>query len=55
MIKRVVSFALHQPLFVVLMVVLFIGGGTLMAALSLLSILLPETRQMGLETKVSSS
>lgn len=27
MIKRVVSFALHQPLFVVLMVVLFIGGG----------------------------
>ena len=27
MIKRVVSFALHQPLFVVLMVVLFIAGG----------------------------
>ena len=27
MIKRVVSFALHQPLFVVLMVILFIGGG----------------------------
>ena len=27
MIKRIVSFALHQPLFVVLMVVLFIGGG----------------------------
>src|SRR5713101_9555252 len=27
MIKRVVSFALHQPLFVVLMTVLFIGGG----------------------------
>jgi len=27
MIKRVVSFALHQPLFVVLMVLLFIGGG----------------------------
>jgi cobalt-zinc-cadmium resistance protein CzcA len=27
MIKRVVGFALHQPLFVVLMVVLFIGGG----------------------------
>src|SRR5215831_11578251 len=29
MIKRVVSFALHQPLFVVLMTVLFIGGGWL--------------------------
>jgi cobalt-zinc-cadmium resistance protein CzcA len=29
MIKRVVSFALHQPLFVVLMTVLFIGGGCL--------------------------
>jgi cobalt-zinc-cadmium resistance protein CzcA len=27
MIRRVVSFALHQPLFVVLMTVLFIGGG----------------------------
>ena len=27
MIKRVVSFALHQPLFVVLMAVLFVGGG----------------------------
>ncbi len=27
MIKRVVSFALHQPLFVVLMALLFIGGG----------------------------
>ena len=27
MIKRVVSFALHQPLFIVLMVILFIGGG----------------------------
>src|SRR4051812_37042761 len=27
MIKRVVHFALHQPLFMVLMVVLFIGGG----------------------------
>src|SRR6266702_6723755 len=27
MIKRVVSFALHQPLFVVLMTILFIGGG----------------------------
>ena len=27
MIKRVVGFALHQPLFVVLMAVLFIGGG----------------------------
>ncbi len=27
MIKRVVSFALHQPLFIVLMAVLFIGGG----------------------------
>jgi cobalt-zinc-cadmium resistance protein CzcA len=27
MIKRVVSFALHQPLFVVLMAILFIGGG----------------------------
>src|SRR6266700_461202 len=27
MIKRVVSFALHQPLFVVLMTLLFIGGG----------------------------
>jgi cobalt-zinc-cadmium resistance protein CzcA len=27
MIKRLVSFALHQPLFVVLMTVLFIGGG----------------------------
>lgn len=27
MIKRVVAFALHQPLFVVLMAVLFIGGG----------------------------
>jgi heavy metal efflux system protein len=29
MIKRVVHFALHQPLFVVLMLVLFIGGGLL--------------------------
>ncbi len=27
MIKRVVSFALHQPFFIVLMAVLFIGGG----------------------------
>jgi heavy metal efflux system protein len=27
MIKRVVAFALHQPLFIVLMAVLFIGGG----------------------------
>ena len=27
MIKRVVSFALHQPLFIVLMGILFIGGG----------------------------
>ncbi len=27
MIKRVVSFALYQPLFVVMMVILFIGGG----------------------------
>src|ERR1035437_7850236 len=27
MIKRVVSFALHQPLFVVLGMILFIGGG----------------------------
>ncbi|HZR17475.1 MAG TPA: CusA/CzcA family heavy metal efflux RND transporter [Verrucomicrobiae bacterium] len=27
MIKRIVGFALHQPLFVVLMVILFIGGG----------------------------
>src|SRR6266567_8296483 len=27
MIKRVVSFALHQPLFVVLMTLLFIAGG----------------------------
>src|ERR1035437_3060005 len=27
MIKRVVNFALHQPLFVVLMTILFIGGG----------------------------
>jgi cobalt-zinc-cadmium resistance protein CzcA len=27
MIKRVVSFALHQPLFVVLMTILFVGGG----------------------------
>ncbi len=27
MIKRVVSFALHQPLFIVLMVILFVGGG----------------------------
>src|SRR5260221_7493434 len=27
MIKRIVSFALHQPLFVVLMSVLFVGGG----------------------------
>ena len=27
MIKRVVSFALHQPLFIVLMVILFISGG----------------------------
>ena len=34
--------------------VLFIGGGTLMAALSLLSIMLPETRQMGLETNAAS-
>jgi len=27
MIKRIVSFALHQPLFILLMVVIFIGGG----------------------------
>jgi cobalt-zinc-cadmium resistance protein CzcA len=27
MIKRIVSFALHQPLFIVLMVIIFIGGG----------------------------
>jgi len=27
MIKRVVNFALHQPLFIVLMALLFIGGG----------------------------
>src|SRR6267154_1295603 len=27
MIRRVVSFALHQPLFVVLMALLFVGGG----------------------------
>src|SRR5258706_13880278 len=27
MIKRIVSFALHQPLFVVLMAMLFVGGG----------------------------
>ena len=32
---------------------LFIGGGMLMAALSLLAILLPETRRMGLETAVN--
>src|SRR4051794_8966916 len=29
MIKRVVSFSLHQPLFVVLGLILFIGGGLL--------------------------
>lgn len=34
---------------------LFIGGGVLMTALTLLSILLPETRHMGLKTAVSSS
>ncbi|PYK62746.1 MAG: hypothetical protein DME21_05370, partial [Verrucomicrobia bacterium] len=34
MIKRVVAFALHQPLFLVMMTVLFIGGG-LMAFKSL--------------------
>jgi len=27
MIRRVVSFALHQPLFLILMAVLFIAGG----------------------------
>jgi heavy metal efflux system protein len=27
MIKRIVNFALHQPLFIVLMVIIFIGGG----------------------------
>src|SRR3954466_14680034 len=27
MIRRIVSFALHQPLFVILMALLFIGGG----------------------------
>src|SRR3569832_85176 len=27
MIKRIVSFAIHQPLFMILMVVLFIAGG----------------------------
>jgi len=27
LIRRVVNFALHQPLFVVLMAILFIGGG----------------------------
>ena len=29
MIKRTVHFALHQPLFVIMMLVLFIGGGLL--------------------------
>jgi cobalt-zinc-cadmium resistance protein CzcA len=29
MIKRIVHFALHQPLFVLMMLVLFIGGGLL--------------------------
>src|SRR5258708_39200904 len=29
MIKRVVSFALHQPLFIILMSILFVGGGWL--------------------------
>ena len=32
---------------------LFIGGGLLMTAVSLLSILLPEIRHMGLETAVT--
>src|SRR5438045_716484 len=27
MIRRIVSFALHQPLFIILMALLFIGGG----------------------------
>src|SRR6187399_3066112 len=27
MIRRIVSFALHQPLFLILMAILFIGGG----------------------------
>jgi len=35
--------------------VLFIGGGMLMAALSLLAILLPETRHMGLDTTTVNS
>jgi MFS family permease len=34
---------------------LFISGGALMAAVSLLAILLPETRRMGLETPVSEA
>jgi MFS family permease len=34
---------------------LFIGGGLLMAALTLLSILLPEVRQMGTETTVNQA
>ena len=29
MIKRIVSFALHQPLFIILGVILFVGGGIL--------------------------
>ena len=32
---------------------LFIGSGVLMAAVTLLSIVLPEIRRMGLETAVS--
>jgi MFS family permease len=34
---------------------LFIGSGVLMAAVTLLAILLPETRHMGLETAVNQA
>jgi len=50
-----VSNALAGAILQVSLNVLFIGGGVLMAALSLLSILLPEIRQMGLEAEVSSN
>ncbi|HLY25866.1 MAG TPA: MFS transporter, partial [Aggregatilineales bacterium] len=50
-----VSNALAGAILQVNLNLLFIGGGVLMTALTLLSILLPETRQMGLETKVSAN
>ena len=47
-----VSNALSGAILQINLNVLFIGGGLLMAALSLLSILLPQVRQMAFEPVV---